>query len=29
MAYVLKLEDLQGALDALRAALEAYPHTIR
>lgn len=29
MAYVLKLEDLQGALDALRAALKAYPHTIR
>lgn len=29
MAYVLKLEDLQGALEALRAALEAYPHTIR
>lgn len=29
MAYVLKLEDLQGALDALRVALEAYPHTIR
>lgn len=29
MAYVLKLEDLQGALYALRAALEAYPHTIR
>ena len=29
MAYVLKLEDLQGALNALRAALEAYPHTIR
>lgn len=29
MAYVLKLEDLQGALDALRAALDAYPHTIR
>lgn len=29
IAYVLKIEDLQEALEVLRAALDAYPETIR
>lgn len=28
IAYVLNIEDLAGALEALRAALQAYPHTL-
>lgn len=29
IAYVLNIEDLAAALETLKAALEAYPHTIR